>query len=601
MATAYPNTGPFKRGSKGQDVKLIQSQLKLYYAVRSLDLPANIAVLPQDDDQSGYGIYGPATEKAVRTFQGTAQIKVDGLVGPNTWEVLFADPPEEEPIQEEEPVQEEETEVTYREYIILKGTVTDDFGDPIGGVKIQYSGQEKGPDGKYVEEPIATTDTTEIPTPIDTVTVPKLILIAGKTIDDPKRTKEEPSEEEPSEDSPLVDVFTANPANGAFGEFQLFIPLSQFDPSTGKLSIIPQDEGADTKVSTKTIDKISIANPLVYVTDDVVIPKKTLKLYTDEEVPKQGLAISNQSTAYDLGVIRLSALLRGLKEIQRYATDQINEYTGKFNEIKGKLKLPPQTELKKRLDKIIEEIKENLQPIALELLQEFGPQILQLVMSNADKNIIEANKTCPDEEKLKEIIARRNRLIRTLNSLYSLVQIGLLTSTGLSAAIQAAKIGLAVYNANPFPTPPAANSAKESILLRLNLYGLVADGLTTTFAILGYILGLILDNLNSLDNLILGCSKDQEIPFEAINEELNNLTDPQLTQEMQRNEIGYKGFTLKVQLTGKDVSGYQSRIGVAYDRSGVAVLTTPPSFTSVPDLLLKQLQVRIDEEDLKAN
>ena len=35
MATAYPNTGPFKRGSKGQDVKLIQSQLKLYYGIRS--------------------------------------------------------------------------------------------------------------------------------------------------------------------------------------------------------------------------------------------------------------------------------------------------------------------------------------------------------------------------------------------------------------------------------------------------------------------------------------------------------------------------------------------------------------------------------------
>ena len=595
MATAYPNTGPFKRGSKGQDVKLIQSQLKLYYAIRSLDLPANIAVLPQDDDQPGYGIYGSTTEKAVRTFQGTANIKVDGVVGPNTWKVLFEDPPEKV-VPEEEPVQEEKTEIAYEEYIILKGTIADDFGDPIGGVKVQYSGQEKGSDGEYVEEPITTTDTTEIPTPVDTVTTPKLVLIAGKTIDDPKRTKEEPPE-----GSSLTDVFTANPADGAFGEFQLFIPLSQFDLDTGKLSIVPQDKGADTKVSTKTIDKISTANPLVYVTEDVVIPKKILKLYTDEEVPKQGLAISKQSTAYDLGTIRLSALLRGLKEIQRYATDQINEYTGKFNEIKGKLKLPSQIELKKRLNEVIEEIKENLQPIVLELLQEFGPQILQLVMSNADKNIIEANKTCPDEEKIKEIIARRNRLIRALNSLYSLVQIGLLSSASLSAAVQAAKIGLAVYNANPFPTPPAANSAKESIILRLNLYGLVADSLTTTFAILGYILGLILDNLNSLDNLILGCSEDQEIPFEAINEELNNLTDPQLTQEVQRGEVGYKGFTLKVQLTGRDVSGYQSRIGVAYDRSGVAVLTTPPSFTSVPDLLLKQLQVRIDEENLKAN
>ncbi len=35
------------------------------------------------------GIYGPNTEKAVRTFQQAARLTVDGIVGPKTWAVLI--------------------------------------------------------------------------------------------------------------------------------------------------------------------------------------------------------------------------------------------------------------------------------------------------------------------------------------------------------------------------------------------------------------------------------------------------------------------------------------------------------------------------------
>ena len=574
--TSYPAAaGPFKKGSKGKDVKLIQSQLKLYYAVRGLELPQKVSLLPQDDNQPGYGVFGTATDTAVRTFQTTAEIKIDGLVGPNTWKVLFSPPPEEEPAPPEEPPVGEK-EIKYLEYVILEGLVTDDFGDPIGGAKVQYSGLEKGPDGKVVEEPVPSGDFTEIPSPLETITVPKQILITGKTATD----------------------------QASFGIFQLIIPKAQFDTTSGKVTIIPQDKGAKTKVSTKTIGKINTSNPVVFSVENIFISQNTLKAFGYEDyttVSKEGLPVSNQSTLYDLGIIKLSALTRALKEIQRYTIDQINDYTGKFNEFKESLKLPSSVNLQKRFNQFIEENKEKLLPIVLQLLQEFGPQILQLVMTKADQKVIDANKTCPDEQKIKEIIARRNRLIRALNAMYSFVLIGQRVSTGLIIAVEAAKIGLAAYNANPFPVPPGADSAKNSLKLKLEIYGVAANGLNQVFAILGYVLGILLDNLKTLDFLIQGCSKDLEIPFEDINEEIINLSDSQLTTQMQRNEIGYKGFTLKVELSGKDVANYQSRIGVAYDRSGVAVLRTPASFTSVPDLLLKQLQLRIDEENLKAD
>jgi N-acetylmuramoyl-L-alanine amidase len=56
-----------KRGSRGHDVERIQRALKL-----SVD-----------------GIFGPATEKAVKTYQRRHNLSVDGIVGPETWNTLF--------------------------------------------------------------------------------------------------------------------------------------------------------------------------------------------------------------------------------------------------------------------------------------------------------------------------------------------------------------------------------------------------------------------------------------------------------------------------------------------------------------------------------
>ena len=36
------------------------------------------------------GYYGPVTERAVIAFQQTNGLTVDGVVGPNTWGVLFS-------------------------------------------------------------------------------------------------------------------------------------------------------------------------------------------------------------------------------------------------------------------------------------------------------------------------------------------------------------------------------------------------------------------------------------------------------------------------------------------------------------------------------
>jgi hypothetical protein len=63
----------FRLGSKGEEVRRIQEKLKALGIYQG----------PVDGD------FGGGTETAVRRFQGTEQLEVDGAVGPLTWTALF--------------------------------------------------------------------------------------------------------------------------------------------------------------------------------------------------------------------------------------------------------------------------------------------------------------------------------------------------------------------------------------------------------------------------------------------------------------------------------------------------------------------------------
>jgi peptidoglycan hydrolase-like protein with peptidoglycan-binding domain len=66
--------GSLRRGSTGEAVRQVQLRLaELHYPVGSAD-----------------GKFGPMTEQAVRLFQRKARITVDGIVGPQTIQVLYS-------------------------------------------------------------------------------------------------------------------------------------------------------------------------------------------------------------------------------------------------------------------------------------------------------------------------------------------------------------------------------------------------------------------------------------------------------------------------------------------------------------------------------
>lgn len=63
----------YRRGSKGPEVGLLQSRLR------------ELGLYPGPLD----GIFGGGTESAVKSFQRTEDLKVDGVVGADTWKHLF--------------------------------------------------------------------------------------------------------------------------------------------------------------------------------------------------------------------------------------------------------------------------------------------------------------------------------------------------------------------------------------------------------------------------------------------------------------------------------------------------------------------------------
>lgn len=66
-----PNKPTIKAGSKGEIVKLLQDLLIIKGYVLSVD-----------------GVFGPITEKAVKSFQMANGLTADGIVGPLTWAAL---------------------------------------------------------------------------------------------------------------------------------------------------------------------------------------------------------------------------------------------------------------------------------------------------------------------------------------------------------------------------------------------------------------------------------------------------------------------------------------------------------------------------------
>ncbi len=255
-------------------------------------------------------------------------------------------------------------------------------------------------------------------------------------------------------------------------------------------------------------------------------------------------------------------------------------------------------------------IKRTLFPVLLGLLIEFGITAL----------IQKKQKTCPTPSRLKDVIARRNKVVRQLNNIYK----GIAVNTGIAAAAlvlgAALKSGRISIEGLPIPQaiglPPAKDfggliSAQTTAfqnkftgiitLLKeleeqnkeLNRELLVA----LLFAVAGSISALAL--LKAIDGLTEECTEDTNIQFESLSQELIDLGQEQ-EEDGEPVVSNINGFELSVETETNTIGDLKRRFAVAKDSRGTTLLKGEPSFSSVDQILIDELVFYIEQNDLKA-
>jgi len=233
-------------------------------------------------------------------------------------------------------------------------------------------------------------------------------------------------------------------------------------------------------------------------------------------------------------------------------------------------------------------------------------------------------KTCPSPAELDNILRRRNRITRQLNSIYKTIATNLAISGVfliLSKQLKGVRLNL---DALPFPqatgTPPAKDfgglifSQPYSTTAKIQRLNELLEELSKTnkdlnkailtnlvFVIAGVISVLLL--LKAIDKLLQECSEENgvtQLELTAINQELLDLGEEQADDgNPVINNIN--GFDLSVETDNKNPVGtLNRRFAVAKNAQGVTLLKGEPSFSSNDQILIDELVFYIQQNDLKA-
>ena len=359
------------------------------------------------------------------------------------------------------------------------------------------------------------------------------------------------------------------------------------------VDIITDENGYYEGIIDGTVDVSSIN--ISFNADGFLLVNKT-------NIQQTGSTLSSTYDKIDLYQVNVTLQTTNidLSEQQAELQIQTQEIENIEIEVSNFVKQPNEIKFAIVLNKIKENLKRTLFPFILSLLAPFGVKFVQAILDKIPNPTPDA---CPDPERIKTLIKKRNQLVRQLNQIYNIISTltKVLTITGV--VIQALQLGINIAKA--LPTPPFSPSGGiastlNKIELRLEVAGIAVNVLTITAVIIGVVLQVIIDLLNKLDLAIQECSEEQNIPFEELNDELNALAN-QTIEETQQNTNIYRGFTFEIKLDEINTSPYPKRYAQALNIQGIPVLRSDSSFASNPQVLIDQLKFIIDTQDLRGD
>ena len=289
-----------------------------------------------------------------------------------------------------------------------------------------------------------------------------------------------------------------------------------------------------------------------------------------------------------------------------------------------------------RISSVFAKQKENLKrvmlPTILAIISSFGPSIINSILSNK-KNALD-DTVCPDPEKIKLAIRKRNKLVRDLNRSYKIVRTvsKILNVTG--ALLIGLRIGLGILQVlttiptTPF-TPFGLKAFYSGLIEKgfkisektLEKAGIAVTILSILAGTIGVVLGAIIDLLNKLDFMLQSCSQEEvettlpdgtvvrrpAVSFIEINQELNTYVDSSTGQvediidPLTDKPYPYKGFTFEIKNDISQDFRYPKRYAIARNIQGIQVLRSESSFASSPEILIEELKFVIDRDNLRAD
>ena len=263
---------------------------------------------------------------------------------------------------------------------------------------------------------------------------------------------------------------------------------------------------------------------------------------------------------------------------------------------------------RKSIMRVVEIIKTRLVPLALGMLIAFG--ITKLTQKS--------QKTCPTPDQLKDVIRRRNSVVKQLNQIFKAVALNSALAVAFLAISQVVKsvritidglpLPLAIGGPGPiglvftqtYSTVAKLQNVKDKLKELEESNKELNKQILIALLFLVVALTIILLLLKGIDNLIQECSKEDNIEFEEISEELLDLT-----QEAEEEGIpvitNINGFILSVETLKNTPGELKRRQAVAKNVDGVTLLKGDPSFASSDQILIDELVFYIQQNNLKAN
>jgi len=284
---------------------------------------------------------------------------------------------------------------------------------------------------------------------------------------------------------------------------------------------------------------------------------------------------------------------------------------------KGGVKTP--ANIGKLIREQVKIIVNRLIPVIIGMLAQLGITQINKWL-DGQNNLNNTDTKCPeDQESIKALIAKRNRLVRQLNNIYKVVDAAVKGLGVFASLISIFKTIYNIFKNLPMPTTIGLPPGPQGGVITSASYGKVAKYIEKfdkikekidlieklTLAVLSALILLriyllkALQLLKILDNKLDQCSRGLNIEQEELDNELTALL---LAEEEDGNVvvIDVNGFTMGVEVSKVKVGSLNRRFATASNAQGVVLLKGEPSFSASDQVLIDELVFYIQSNNLKA-